>query len=361
MLGGDTARCDEVDADMNRLCDVLEIDLPILQAPMAGHQDADLAMAVAAVGGLGALPCATLDGDTMQRELERFQAGSAGPVNVNFFCHEAPRRDAAEEGSWSQRLAPYFAECDLPLPEIPTEPLRRAFDDVAADRLEPFRPAVVSFHFGLPPRRLLERVKGWGAKVLASATTVNEARWLEAHGADAIIAQGLEAGGHRGMFLSTDVSTQVGTLALLPQVAAAVSVPVIAAGGIADAAGVAAVLALGAQGVQVGTAYLFCPEARISDLHRRALGSEDAAHTALTNLFTGRPARGIVNGMMRELGAMRADVPAFPMAASWVAPLRRAAEAEGRPDFTPLWSGQNAGACRAMSAADLTRELAAAL
>lgn len=346
---------------MNRLCDLLGIDVPILQAPMAGHQDADLALAVAGAGGLGALPCATLDEAGIQRELERFRAASAAAVNVNFFCHEAPRRDAAGEAAWTESLKRYYAEFDLSPPEIPAEPLRRAFDDTAADILEAFRPAVVSFHFGLPERPLLERVKGFGAKVLASATTVAEARWLEARGADAVIAQGLEAGGHRGMFLGSDVSTQVGTLALLPQVVAAVKLPVIAAGGIADGAGVAAALALGAQGVQVGTAYLFCPEARISDLHSKALGSEDAEHTALTNIFTGRPARGIVNRMMRELGAMRTDLPAFPMAASWVAPLRRAAEAGGSVDFTPLWSGQNAAGCRPMSAAELTRQLAAAV
>lgn len=346
---------------MNRLCDLLGIDNPILQAPMAGHQDAELAMAVAGAGGLGALPCATLDGAGMKRELARFRAVSAAAVNVNFFCHEAPRRDAAEEAAWTESLRRYYAAFDLPPPEIPTEPLRRAFDDAAADILEAFRPAVISFHFGLPPRRLLERVKGWGAKVLGSATTVAEARWLAAHGADAIIAQGLEAGGHRGMFLDSDVSTQVGTLALVPQVVAAVDVPVIAAGGISDEAGVAAALALGAEGVQVGTAYLFCPEARISDIHRKVLCSPGAEHTALTNLFTGRPARGIVNRMMRELGAMRMDVPAFPMAASWIAPLRRVAEKGGSGDFTPLWSGQNAAGCRPMPAAELTRDLAGAL
>ena len=346
---------------MNRLCDLLGVEAPVLQAPMAGHQDADLALAVAGAGGLGALPCATLDRAGIERELERFRAVSAGSVNVNFFCHEPPRRDATQEAAWTARLAPYYAELDLPAPEIPALPLRSAFDEAAAEILESFRPAVVSFHFGLPPRSLLERVKSWGSKVLGSATTVAEARWLEAQGVDAIIAQGLEAGGHRGMFLGSDVTTQVGTLALVPQVVAAVDVPVIAAGGIADAAGVAAAVALGAEGVQVGTAYLFCPESRISDRHRLALGSTNVSHTALTNLFTGRPARGIVNRVMRELGAMRTDVPTFPMAAAWIAPLRRAAEAVDSSDFTPLWSGQNAGSCRPLSAAELTGELAAAI
>ncbi|WP_232788492.1 NAD(P)H-dependent flavin oxidoreductase, partial [Macromonas nakdongensis] len=198
--------------------------------------------------------------------------------------------------------------------------------------------------------------------VLASATTVDEARWLEAHGADAVIAQGLEAGGHRGHFLSDDLSLQLGTCALLPQVVRAVRVPVIAAGGIADAAGVAAAQALGAAAVQVGTAYLLCPEAQTSPLHRQALQSDAAHHTALTNVFTGRPARGIVNRAMRALGQGSVGwcpvAPAFPLAASAMAPLRSAAEQAGRSDFTPLWAGQAAPLCRPMPAGELTRALA---
>jgi nitronate monooxygenase len=217
---------------------------------------------------------------------------------------------------------------------------------------------VVSFHFGLPPEPLLERVRATGAKILSSATTVEEARWLEARGVDAVIAQGLEAGGHRGQFLSPDTATQVGMFALLPQIARAVRVPVIAAGGIADAAGVRAAMTLGATAVQVGTAYLLCPEATTRDVHRAALQSGDSPATALTNLFTGRPARGIVNRLMRELGAMRDDLPAFPLAAPALAPLRAAAEARGSGDFSPLWAGQNTRGCKAIGAAELTRELA---
>jgi len=221
----------------------------------------------------------------------------------------------------------------------------------------------VSFHFGLPEPRLLEAVRAWGARVLSSATTVAEALWLERQGVDAVIAQGLEAGGHRGHFLSDDLSEQSGTLALLPQVVRAVRVPVIAAGGIADAASVAAAQALGAAGVQVGTAYLLCPEAQTAPLHRVALQSEAAAHTALTNLFTGRPARGIVNRVMRELGqggtGLSMVAPAFPLATSAIAPLRSTAEQSGRTDFTPLWAGQAARLCRPMPAAVLTRALAA--
>ena len=236
---------------------------------------------------------------------------------------------------------------------------RAPFGSEVADVLDEFRPAVVSFHFGLPSPELLARVRSWGSKVLSSATTVDEARWLEARGVDAIIAQGFEAGGHRGMFLSDDLTTQVGTLALVPQIVNAVKTPVIAAGGIADAKGVAAALALGAAGVQVGTAYLLCPEATTSAVHRAALKSEAARHTALTNVFTGRPARAIVNRVMREVGPISAAVPAFPLAASAIAPLRAHAESLGSGDFSPLWSGQNASGCKEISAAQLTRELAA--
>jgi nitronate monooxygenase len=235
------------------------------------------------------------------------------------------------------------------------------FSDEAADVVSAFKPAVVSFHFGLPAPELLARVRTWGAKVLSSATTVDEARWLEAHGADAIVAQGLEAGGHRGMFLSDDVSEQMGTLALVPQIVAAVNVPVIAAGGIVDAKSVAAAMALGAAGVQVGTAYLLCPEAATSAVHRAALKSAASRHTAVTNVFTGRPARGIMNRIMRELGPISAAAPEFPLALSAIGPLRAAAESRGRGDFSPLWSGENASGCKEIPAAELTRELAAGL
>jgi nitronate monooxygenase len=216
----------------------------------------------------------------------------------------------------------------------------------------------VSFHFGLPSEALLGRVRAWGAKVISSATTVDEARWLEARGVDAVIAQGVEAGGHRGIFLSEDLSTQVGTFSLVPQIVDAVKVPVIAAGGIADARGVAAAMKLGASGVQIGTAYLLCPEATTSALHRAALRSDAARVTALTNVFTGRPARSIVNRAIRELGPISKLAPAFPLASGAIAPLRSAAEAQGKSEFSPLWSGQNAGGCRQVPAAELTRELA---
>ena len=339
---------------------LLDVELPIVQAPMAGVQGSALAVAVSNAGGLGSLPCAMLSLDALRDELGAIRARTTRPFNVNFFCHVPPEPGAEREAAWRAVLAPYYREFGIDMETIPAGPGRAPFDRAAADVLEAFRPPVVSFHFGLPSPELVARVKRWGAKVLSSATTIEEARWLEAHGVDAVIAQGLEAGGHRGMFLSADLATQTGTLALLPQIVRAVRVPVIAAGGIADARGVAAALALGAAGVQVGTAYLLCPEASTSAVHRAALGSDAARTTVLTNLFSGRPARAIVNRIIRELGPISAAAPAFPLAAAAVAPLRAHAESRGSGDFSPLWSGQNASGCRAIPAAELTRALAAA-
>ena len=335
------------------------IEVPVIQAPMAGVQAGALAAAVSEAGGLGSLPCALLAPEAMRRELELVRARTRKPFNVNFFCHAPPPEDAAREAAWRGALGAYYRELGIDPATIPAGPGRAPFTAESADILEAYEPAVVSFHFGLPSAGLLARVKGWGAKVLASATTVQEARWLEAHGVDAVIAQGLEAGGHRGMFLTADLTTQVGTFALLPQVVSAVKVPVIAAGGIADARGVAAAKALGAAGVQAGTAFLLCPESTTSAIHRAALRSEGARHTALTNLFTGRPSRGIVNRVMREMGTIRADAPEFPLATTAIAPLRAKAEAAGRGDFSPLWSGQNATGCREAPAAEVLAGLAA--
>lgn len=344
--------------DASTLCTLLGIEWPIVQAPMAGSQGSALAVAVSNAGGLGSLPCAMLGPEALRQELSALQQGTSRPYNVNFFCHQPPVPDAGREAAWRQRLAPYHAELGLEAEAVPAAAPRVPFGPEAAAVLEAFRPAVVSFHFGLPAPELLQRVRAWGAKVLSSATTVEEALWLEARGVDAVIAQGVEAGGHRGMFLSTDLSTQTGTMALLPEVVRAVKVPVIAAGGIAGPEAVAAALAMGAAGVQVGTAYLLCQEATTSTVHRAALASREAQHTALTNVFTGRPARGIVNRLMRELGPMSDLAPAFPLAAQSVAALRAKAESLGSGDFSPLWAGQDTSGCREMPAAEVTLRLA---
>jgi nitronate monooxygenase len=342
-------------------CQRLGLDLPIIQAPMAGVQGSALAIAVSSSGALGSLPCALLGHQGIRSELSAIAAATSKPCNVNFFCHVPPAPDAARELAWRQRLAPYYRELGIDIESEPVGPVRTPFDDDAADVLGEFRPPVVSFHFGLPPAALLSRVKQWRPLIIASATTVDEARWLQARGVDAIIAQGFEAGGHRGMFLSDDLTTQVGTLALLPQVIAAVDVPVIAAGGIADADGVAAAMRLGAAAVQIGTAYLLCDEATTSPIHRAALKSNGARHTAITNVFTGRPARGIVNRIVSEVGPIASEAPAFPLAASAVMPLRAKAERDGSDAFSPLWSGQNATGCREIPGAELTKALARGL
>jgi nitronate monooxygenase len=339
------------------LCNLLGIELPLIQAPMAGCQNSELAIAVCGAGGLGSLPAAMLNPPALVKELAAIRAKTDRPYNVNFFCHQPPQLDLEREAKWRALLSPYLEEYGIVLPESAGPGARMPFSATAADALESFKPAVVSFHFGLPSAELLARVKSWGSKVLSSATTVDEAVWLQAHGVDAIIAQGFEAGGHRGMFLSDDIATQVGTFALLPQVLKAVRVPVIAAGGIADAVGVAAAMLLGAAGVQVGTSYLLCPESTTSAVHRAALARNAGNQTALTNLFSGRPARGIVNRIMTELGAINLAAPEFPLAAVALAPLRKKAESLGKGDFSPMWCGQNPSGCKEICAASMTRAL----
>lgn len=330
---------------------------PLVQAPMAGVQTSALCIAVSNAGGLGSLPCAMLSSEQLRAELQAIREGTDKPYNVNFFAHNPPALDAARNQTWKNALSPYYEELGLNIEEFPSGQGRTPFNAEAAELIEEFKPPVVSFHFGLPKSELLARVQDTGAKIMSSATTVDEAIWLEAHGCDFIIAQGLEAGGHRGHFLSDNLNLQMGTFALLPQVVNAVSIPVIAAGGIANAQGVAAAMALGASAVQVGTAYLLADECSTSSIHREALQSEAARHTALTNLFSGRPARGIVNRVMRELGPLSEFAPEFPLATPGIAPLRAKAEKLGSGDFSPLWAGQNASECMATGAADITRAL----
>lgn len=342
------------------ILDLLGIGLPILQAPMAGATGSAMAIAVARAGGLGALPCAMLTGEQVRSEIEAFRTACPGqPLNLNFFCHQPPAPDPERDARWKQALKAYYSEVGADF-DAPTPVSNRApFDEQSCLLVEQLRPEVVSFHFGLPHSALLQRVKATGAKVLSSATTVEEAQWLEANGCDAIIAMGYEAGGHRGMFLSDDITSQIGTFALVPQIADAVRLPVIAAGGIGDHRGLLAALALGASAVQIGTAYLFCPEAKVSPAHRRALDSAAASDTALTNLFTGRPARGINNRIMRELGPMSELAPRFPLAGGALMPLRAITDAQGNSDFSNLWSGQALRLGRHMPAEQLTREIAA--
>jgi nitronate monooxygenase len=343
----------------DRVLKLLGIDLPIIQAPMAGAATAAMAIGVAQAGGLGSIAGAMLSLAGMRAELGAFRAGAAKPINLNFFCHADPTGDAARETAWRRRLKSYFLELGL-CPEMPTAALPIApFSTAHCDLVADLKPEIVSFHFGLPSEDLVSRVKAAGSRILSSASSVREAIWLEQRGCDAIIAQGWEAGGHRAMFLCESIATQVGTMALVPQVVDAVNVPVIAAGGIADGRGIAAAFALGASAVQIGTAYLFCPEATVDPVHREALNAAQDDQTTITNVFTGRPARAIVNRAVRELGPMAEDVPAFPLAASALGPLSVKSKAAGSGDFAPLWSGQAAPLGRGLPAGELTRLLAA--
>jgi nitronate monooxygenase len=342
-----------------RVAQLFRIEHPILLAPMAGAMNSELAVAVAEGGGLGSLPCAMLTPAGLHEQAAQFRVRTSRPLNLNFFCHTPPVPSNTREVAWRERLKPYYSELAIdPAKPIPTSS-RAPFNDEFCRVVEVVRPAVVSFHFGLPEASLLERVRAAGCLVISSATTVREALWLEEQGVDAVIAQGAEAGGHRGMFLTDDVTTQPGTFALLPQVVDAVKLPVIAGGAITDARGIAAAFALGAAGVQIGSAYLHCPEAKISVPHREALKSAGDQGTVVTNVMTGRPARGIVNRVIAEIGPISELPPEFPLAAGALAPLREAAEAAGSGDFSPLWAGQAVSLGRSMPAKELTRTLAA--
>src|SRR5262249_39246616 len=361
-----TENCADMWPD-RRLLELFNIELPIVQAPVAGAMDWELAVAAAEAGALASLPCAMLNPDQVREQMAKIRVRTKKPVNLNFFCHTPPVLNNAREARWRERLAPYYRELAIdPAAPVPSSN-RTAFDSVMCDVVEETKPDVVSFHFGLPEAGLLPRRKAGRLLVMSSATTAAEARWLEARGVDAVIAQGYEAGGHRGIFLGDDIATQAGTFALVPQVVDAVKVPVIAAGAITDARGIAAAFALGAAGVQIGTAYFWGPEAkilsapraRISALHRAALNSARDDGTQLPNLMPGRPARGIINRLMREVGPISDVAPEFPLAAGALAPLRAKAEAQGSGDFSPMWAGQAASLGREMPAGQLTKALAA--
>jgi nitronate monooxygenase len=343
-----------------RIIELFKTEFPIVLAPMAGVMDAELVIAAAQGGALGSLPCAMLSAEKAREQVNIIRQRVSAPVNMNFFCHQPVDADPAREAGWKKHLDGYHAELGLD-PAAPVNAANRApFDAAMCEVVEQLKPEVVSFHFGLPDQALLKRVKAAGCLVVGSATIVKEAIWLEEHGADIIIAQGAEAGGHRGMFLTENISEQPGTFALVPQVVDAVKVPVIAAGGIADGRGIAAAFALGAAGVQIGTAYLRCPESSVIAPARIALAQAGDDSTVITNVMTGRPARGVANRVIREVGPISAHAPAFPHAATALGPLKAAAEKLGKVDFTNLWAGQAVRMGREMPAAELTRALAGA-
>ncbi|MBI1360331.1 MAG: 2-nitropropane dioxygenase [Alphaproteobacteria bacterium] len=340
------------------LSGIPDLNIPIIQAPMAGADSAELAAAVSAAGGLGSIGAATHSAESLSATVSAIREQTSRPFNLNFFCHSDPSPDPAREARWLAQLAPYYAELGATPPET-LDGGRAPFGDESCALVENLRPAVVSFHFGLPPESLMTRVRKAGAFILASATTPTEARWLASRGVDAIIAQGSEAGGHRGVFAEDwrTGSGMIGTMALVPLIVDVVSLPVIAAGGIADGRGVAAALALGAAAAQIGTAYLATPEAGISEDHRTALFAAPAEDIVVTNVVSGRPARGVANRLVREMGPISEEAPEFPRGVPAVAPLRRAAEASGSVEFSPLWAGQAAPLSRRMPAGELTKTL----
>lgn len=339
-----------------KITQLLNISLPIIQAPMAGANGSAMAIAVIKAGGLGSLPCAMLSAEQIRNEVNKIRNSVKGSLNLNFFCHSPPLQSPEKEKQWKEKLLPYYKEFNIdPQTEV-NSPDRRPFDQAMCELMLELKPEVISFHFGLPDNKLMSQLKG--IRILASATTVEEAKYLADHGCDAIIAQGFEAGGHRGMFLSKDINTQVGTMALVPQIVDAVSIPVIASGGISDARGIAASFMLGASAVQLGTAYLFTPEATISPVHKKELLKAKDNSSVLTNLFSGKPARGLINRLIREQGPMSTDAPGFPLAGKALAPLKFHAEPLGSGDFMSMWSGQAASLCREMGAEELTQKLA---
>ncbi|MDD1782874.1 nitronate monooxygenase [Enterovibrio sp. ZSDZ35] len=339
------------------ITEYLGIEFPIIQAPMAGVQDAELAIAVSEAGGLGSLPCAMLDAEAIANEVGRIKTATTKPYNLNFFCHKMLPFDEDKHRLWRKKLTGYFNTFGVDEKRLGNSASRLPFDHDIADVVEPFAPPVISFHFGLPEPQLLQRVKGWGAVVLSSATTLEEGLWLEANGCDVVIAQGIEAGGHRGMFLSNDLECQIGTTVLVDVLARHLSVPIVAAGGIASAQDVLDIMSQGADGVQIGSAFLLSDEAKTSRYHRQAIQSEAVERTAITNIFSGRPARGIVNKAMLELGNMNTSVPAFPYPSIEMTPLRAAAEAKGLEHFTPLWCGTNAKGIKSGSAKSIMDSL----
>ena len=323
---------------------------------MAGFASPALAAAVCKVGALGSIGCAGVPPATVRDQITALRQATNGPYNLNFFVHSHPQCDPDASARMRARLAPYFDEFGLgPVPE-PTEPFP-PFDDERLELVLELRPRVVSFHFGLPHPTAVRRMKEAGCIILSSATTVAEARSLEANGADVIIAQGFDAGGHRGSFSGSPGAGMVGTMALVPQIVDAVRLPVIAAGGIADGRGLAAAFALGASGAQLGTAFLGCPEATVSPLHRAQLRSAVDDGTELTRAFTGRPARALRNRYITEM----ADSEPLGSRCKGALSARFGncrARREARAAFMPVWAGQAAALITEMPAGQLVERLA---
>ena len=340
----------------NRLQHLFGIEHPIVQAPMAGASTPAMAIAVANEGGLGSLGCAMMPPEELRTAAAEVAAATNRAINFNFFVHTEPDLAAYDPSTMQRALAPFYEEYGL---EAPPAPALGApgFSDATLDVLLALSPKVVSFHFGLPSADSIEALKRAGAKLIGCATNVAEARALEDGGMDAIVAQGAEAGGHRGAFIGAPHENDMGTIALVPMVADAVRVPVIAAGGIFDGRGVAAAFKLGADGAQIGTAFLRAPQSAVSPLHKQALADHPDNATRLTRLFSGRPARSVRNRLMDELGAQEHATAPFPTQRGLVAPLAVAAARRGKADFMPLWSGQGGPRAQEASTAKIFAQI----
>jgi nitronate monooxygenase len=340
----------------HRLTDLLKIDHPIIQAPMSGSATAELAAAVCNAGGMGSLACAETTPDQVRAEASDLRGRTNRPFNLNFFVGDAPITPPVVLERTRERLRPWYDELGLGAPPDRLPELGPAFDDTHLALLFDIHPAVVSFHFGVPRSQAITALKDAGIILISTATTVAEAQALEAAGMDAIIAQGWEAGGHRGSHQTTEPTQGIGTMALVPQIADAVGVPVIAAGGIGDGRGIAAAFMLGASGVQLGTAFLSCPEAGTDTARRALLARATETDTMVTDAFSGRSARTVRSRYAEAMEASREPLPAFLQMYALSDPLLDA-KADEVANFHLY--GQAARLNRALPAADLVGLLVA--
>lgn len=335
-----------------RFLDLVGVEHPIIQAPMANVGGVDLCVGATRAGALGSLPCGMISPDRLREQVADFRQRTEAPINLNFFSFAMPEQ--TDDSAWRKVLRPYYVQFGIPEPQAAA--LRVAFDETFCEIVEDLKPEVVSFHFGLPSEPLLQRVKASGAVVLGCATSPGEAVFLEECGVDAIIAQGYEAGGHRGHFLGGDPREALGLFALLPQILDSVTVPVIAAGAIADGRGIVAALTLGASAVQIGSAYLHCPECFLPDGHKEMLHKR---LTLMTNIYSGGLARAVRGRLIDEIGPIRGEAPPYPLAGAVSLPLFRAALEQGDYEFMPSLAGQNACLGYEAPAEELTRQFAA--
>lgn len=337
----------------------LGIKIPVVQAPMAGTATPELAAAVSSAGALGSLGLASSTVDEARQAIRHTRELTSAPFNANFFCHRPARPDPTRETVWLRYLAPLFAEFDAEPPKALAAPYPSFLENTAMqDMVLEERPAIVSFHFGVPPADVITRYKEAGIVLMATATKLSEAQAIEEAGLDFVVAQGWEAGGHRGVFIPDDHDRELTTMSLLTLLGQRCKLPIIAAGGIMDGAGIRAVRRLGACAAQMGTAFVACPESAASDAYRQALISRDALHTQFTATVSGRPARIIKGRIHKEIDTPgRPILPDFPICYSAAKALQRVAAEKGNHDFASHWAGQGAPLSRSMPAAELVRVL----